>query len=49
VEQVWSSFDSLDSSEEEENNPEHTSILKKPIMNKWLEKQVKEAKKVKEA
>jgi hypothetical protein len=45
VEQVWSSSDSLDSSKEEEENSEHTSILKKPIMNKWSEKQAEEAQK----
>ncbi len=49
VEQVRSSSDSLDLSEEEEENPKHTNIPKKPIMNKWSEKQAKEAKRVKEA
>ncbi len=46
VEQVWSSFDSLDSSEKEEENLEHANILKKPIMNKWSEKQAEEAQEV---
>jgi hypothetical protein len=53
--QFWSSFDFLESSKEEKENPEVVNISKKPIKeSKWMEKaqkvfEVQVAQKVQEA